>query len=171
MGHQLHFTVSWHLKQGAETKIGTYDWAYFSFFKIETLQSRRKASTKMSLDKSSGLSADLWGSFTSTANFFSRKYKFSNCFHWNNCGRDRWLVSKKVGPFRRRCYTSEYANQQSTGWEIGSQKIKIRQAVEQISSHMSGNKCLKDSKAMRHIKVNSCVSCHCGIFTGHELQR
>lgn len=31
------------------------------------------------------VSSDLCGSFTSTANFFSRKYKFSNCFHWNNC--------------------------------------------------------------------------------------
>lgn len=30
-------------------------------------------------------SSDLCGSFTSTENFFSRKYKFSNCFHWNNC--------------------------------------------------------------------------------------
>lgn len=26
--------------------------------------------------------AHLCGSLTSTANFFSRKYKFSNCFHW-----------------------------------------------------------------------------------------
>lgn len=41
----------------------------------------------------------LWGSFTSTANFFSRKYKFSSCFHWYSYGgkhretqRNNWLM-------------------------------------------------------------------------------
>lgn len=69
MGHQLQMSFR---VRTSETRAQT---------KIGALQTTRKALTKILLDKSRGLSADLCGSFTSTANFFSRKYKFSNCFH------------------------------------------------------------------------------------------
>lgn len=41
--------------------------------------------------------SNLWGSFTSTANFFSRKYKFSNCFHWNNCKTETGQHTQRKG--------------------------------------------------------------------------